>query len=139
MNESFIAGLAGVLGILVGAVLQFWLTRRIEREAKYMELKLSAYVDYINSIARVAFLNPSERSKALDQVVAAKTRICIFGDKEVLEAVAGFERTSKKLVNADAQHAFTNLCQVMREHGIAGGSVADETLNALLFGLEHEN
>jgi hypothetical protein len=39
-----------------------------------MELKLSAYVDYINSIAQVKFLNTSERSKALDQVVAAKTK-----------------------------------------------------------------
>ncbi len=139
MNEPFIAGLVGVLGILIGALLQFWLTRRIEREAKYMELRLSAYVDYINSIARMAFVNASERAKALDQLAAAKTRICVFGDKEVLDAAARFEQTSKKLANTDAQDAFTDLCQVMREHGIAVGSVADAAIRTVLFGLEREN
>jgi hypothetical protein len=125
MAESFIAGRVGVLGILVGALLQFWLTRRIERETKYMELKLSAYVDYINGIARLAFVTASERVKALDQLTAAKTRICVFGDREVADA--------------DAQNAFTDLCQVMRKHGIATESVADAAVSTVLFGLEHEN
>jgi len=139
MSESFIAGLVGVLGILVGALLQFWLTRRVERETKYMELKLGAYVDYINGIARLAFAATSERAQALDQWTAAKTRICVFGDREILEAAARFEKTSKRLANLDAQNALTDLCQVMRGHGIATGSVADAAISTVLFGFDHEN
>ncbi len=138
MIEPFIAGLFGFFGILLGALLQFWLSRRTELEAKYMELKLGAYVDYVNSIARVAFVSSSERPKALDQVAAAKTRICIFGDKEVVETAAQFEQTSKNLANTDAQHAFTDMCQVMRKRGVASGSVADAAIHTLLFGYERK-
>jgi hypothetical protein len=96
MSEPFIAGLFGCGGILLGALFQFWLGRRTEREAKYMELKINAYVDYVNSVARVAFVNPSERAKVLDQVAASKARICVFGDKDVVEAAARFEQSYRQ-------------------------------------------
>ncbi len=101
-----------------------------------MELKINAYVDYVNSVARVGFVSPSERAKVLDQVAASKARICVFGDQEVVEAAAKFEQSSRNLANIDAQWAFTNLCQVMRERGIAGGSVDDEDITTILFGHE---
>lgn len=133
MNEAWVAGLFGFLGILAGGLLQFWMARHTSREAKYMESKLNAYVDYINSVGKVAFAADSERGKALEQVATAKTRMCVFGDKEVMEVAAEFERSSRDLSNADAQSAFIALVQVMRAHGVAVGGVADVELHTLLF------
>jgi hypothetical protein len=133
MSEPFVAGLFGCGGILLGGFIQFWFSRRTEREARYMELKLNAYVDYVNTVAQIAFSTPAERTKVLDQLAASKTRICVFGDKEVVEAAAKLEESSRDLAMVDAQLAFTHLCQVMRKRGIAGGNVTDEDISTLLF------
>ena len=126
--------LFGLLGVLAGAVLQYWLNQRAGRQSHFLELKSSAYADYLNSVARVAFAFDDDRAKALENVTAAKSRICVFGDARVVNSIVELESTSLDLAKADAQRAFKSLIKVMRKHGVASGIVEDEALDILLFG-----
>jgi xanthosine utilization system XapX-like protein len=46
MGEPLVAGAIGILGILVGALLQHWFNRRLFQEARYLELKSEAVLGY---------------------------------------------------------------------------------------------
>lgn len=133
MSEPYIvAGLFGLLGVAVGALLQFWFNRRIGQEARYLELKSTAYSDYVNAVGAVAFASAQERPQALEKVTASKGRICVFGDARVVNALVNLERTSLNLANPEAQNAFVALLQVMREQSIAVDSVAEGDFRELL-------
>lgn len=139
MDEPIVAGVFGLLGVLVGALLQFWFNRRANQESRYLELKSEACADYVNSIAAVAFASPPDRNKALEKVAAAKGRVCVFGDKDVIDAAVVLEGTSLNLGNQDAQAAFIGLLQAMRRRGIASGDVADHGFRVLLLGDKPSN
>jgi hypothetical protein len=126
--------LFGLLGVLTGAVIQFLLSRRTSHELRYLELKSNAYADYVNAVATLAFAPQAERSDVLAKLVAAKARICVFGDRDIISTMAEFEKTSCLLKNLDAQRAFRSLLVLIRERGIASGGIEDMASNILLFG-----
>lgn len=134
MNDSVLAGLFGLLGVFIGALIQFYVSRRATEESRYLELKSQAYADYLNSIAAVAFASPHERSRALQGVAAAKTRLCVFGDGPIIERAVLLENTSLDLSQLDAQEAFIGLLQAMRQRGVVVGQVNDSAFNVLLLG-----
>lgn len=133
------AGLFGLLGVLVGALIQFWFGRRAAKELRYLELKSQACADYLNSIASVAFASPEGRSQALQKVAAAKAHLCVFGDGPVIEQMVRLEKTSLDLSQPAAQEALITLLQVMRNRGIAVGQVDDSAFQILLLGAKPSN
>jgi len=137
--SEMIAGLFGVVGVFVGALMQYWFGRRAAEQARYLELKSQACADYLNSIASVAFASSEERPQALQKVAAAKARLCVFGDGPVIEEMVRLENTSLNLADPDAQKAFISLLQVMRKRGIAVGEVEDSAFQVLLFGQKPSN
>ena len=133
MYEPITAGIFGLLGVFVGALLQFLFHRRANQESRYLELKSEVYADYVVGVAAVAFASsPSEHHKALEKVTAAKGRLCVFGDKEVVAASVIFEGTSMDLSNQEAQDAFVGLLQSMRLRGIGVGKIDSSAIRALL-------
>lgn len=139
MSEPIITGLFGLVGVLIGALIQFWFGRRTAEESRYIELKSQACADYLNSIASVAFATPEDRLQALQKVAAAKARLCVFGDRPVIEEAVRLENTSLNLSQPDAQKAFISLLQVMRKRGIAIGQVDDSAFRILLLGQRLSN
>lgn len=132
MSTEVLAGLFGLSGVLVGAVLQFWLDRRRNEEARYLELKSQACADFVNSVAQLAFASPDNRPQALQAVASAKGRLCVFGDAAVIEQTAKLERAGGDLSQDEAQREFLQLLQVMRRQGIAVGQVGDDEFRVLL-------
>ena len=129
MTEAFF----GFVGIFVGAELQFLLARRAGQEAHYQELKSTAYADYLNSVASVAASSAGDRPKALASVTAAKNRILVYGDIDVVDSMAELQKTSSNLANQDAQNAYKSLVVVMRKQGIASDDVDPSVVGSLLF------
>src|SRR5688500_3218685 len=105
MQEAFIAGLVGCVGGRTGVIIQYWCSRRHALESRYLELKSEAYADYINAVATAGFVQESSLSIMRERLAAAKSRICVFGDREVIEAMSRLERTSLLLSNPDARDA----------------------------------
>ena len=139
MNDSILAGIFGLLGVFIGALIQFYVSRRATEESRYLELKSQAYADYLNSIAAVAFAAPHERPKALQAVAAAKTRLCVFGDGPIIDLAVNLENTSLDLSQTDAQEAFIRLLQAMRQRGVVVGQVNDSAFQVLLLGERDAN
>ena len=59
MNDWTIAILP-VLGIIVGAALQFWFSRAAEREKHTDALRSQAYADYLRAVAAAGHLRSDE-------------------------------------------------------------------------------
>jgi hypothetical protein len=125
--------LFGLLGIVVGASLQFWFNHRANLQARYLELKSTAYADYVHAVAKVPTSPSDDKSQAIREVTSAKARICVFGDSDVVDSLVALEKTSRNLANEDAQSAFKSLLSVMRSRGVAVGKVNEKVFDVLLF------
>lgn len=81
-----------MLGIVVGAVLQFLLSRSAEKDKRLDGLRTEAYADYLRSVAASAHLtSDKDHVDALRSAADAKTRIVIYGSTAAIEALARFE------------------------------------------------
>lgn len=123
--------LTGLTGVLVGALIQFYLNKRSSSEARYLELKSEACMDYLNAVAASALSS----SGAGKDFAAAKTRLCVVGDKSIIEKAVALEHTSLELSKKDAQEALVSLVQEMRKRGIAIGDATEAEIQTLLFGV----
>jgi hypothetical protein len=107
--------LLALLGVAVGAILTYLLTRSSEREKHYRLLQTTAYSDYLCGVAEAANINlNSDEAAIFAHVADAKTRICMYGSEEVIALLAAFEREGAAIGNAQQRGAFLNLVQAMR-------------------------
>src|SRR4051794_7300139 len=92
---ALLTTLLPVLGVIIGASLQYFFSKSGEKRKQLEALKTQAYVDYLRSVAQVAQLErgaSSKRAEALAASADAKTRICIYGSAKVIDALASFEK-----------------------------------------------
>jgi hypothetical protein len=131
MSEALFVGF---FGVLVGAILQFLLVRRASQEVRYLELKSNAYADSMNGIVSGSLASDLEKPKAQEMVTAAKMRICVLGDSDVVESIVKFENIRLAGSNEESLDALKSLIGVMRTRGVASGKVDDSAFDLLLFG-----
>ncbi len=83
-----------LLGVLLGAALQFWLSRASEEKKRIEALRSQAYADYLRAVALSAHLRSDEDLRDAHLNAAdAKARIAVYGSVPVLRALAEFEET----------------------------------------------
>src|SRR5438132_1221897 len=86
-------------GVLLGAVLQHWLSRNAEDRKQLHALRREAYVDYLRAVTKVARARDPESAWEARTVLAdAKARIAVYGAETVVAAMARFEVTGAVLV-----------------------------------------
>lgn len=79
MNDWMIAILP-VLGVILGAALQFWFSRTAEREKHAATLQSQAYADYLRAVAAAGHLRSDEDLRDAHRDAAdAKARIAVYG------------------------------------------------------------
>jgi hypothetical protein len=106
-----------VLGIVVGASLQYLFTSFLEERKHQTSLKTAAYSDYIRAVAESAHLNLSrDEAKLQARLADAKTRICLYGSPEVVDRLAQFESCGAVIANDQQLEAFMAVIQAMRGH-----------------------
>ena len=107
--------LLALLGVAVGAILTFLLTRSNEREKHYRLLQTTAYSDYLCGVAEAAHMGPnSDPAEIFARLADSKTRICLYGSEDVIALLSDFEREGAAIGNAQQRQAFLNLVQAMR-------------------------
>jgi hypothetical protein len=114
MSNWVIAALP-LAGVVLGATLQFWLSRAAESDKHMKALRDQAYVDYLRAVAAAAHLRSDEELRDAHLAAAdAKARIAVYGSATVIVALAQFEETGAVLNSDRSVAAFIALVSRMR-------------------------
>lgn len=122
-----------LVGILVGAGLQYFFGRSLEAKKHIQTQKGQAYADYFRAFAAVATVGQTK--EALSAVADAKTRICVYGSDEVVKRLADFERAGATTSSPDSHEFVASLLSAMRKDAGASKSAADtRDVGVVIFG-----
>lgn len=136
-----LAPVTGLFGILVGAFLQAYFTRRNQKSNHFSELQNKAYADFLNAASSVAvFQRLGQREKVSDELARladAKSRICIYGDSTVIKKMAEFFRNGGTLQTESEILSFTRLCLSIRDSvGFKKDRLFSTDISQLLFSVD---
>jgi hypothetical protein len=126
-----------LLGVLVGAFLQYFFTRHIETQRYQRELRTQAYLDYIKSVSGLAHLNDPQGSQERDLLAGAadaKARICVYGSGSVIEAFAAFERLGAIVGSPQQRRSFVAMIAAIRKDSGNASSAKVQDIGLLLLG-----
>jgi hypothetical protein len=126
------AVLLPLLGVVVGAALQYWLSRAAESRKQIQVLQSQSYVDYLRAVAKAAHPTSNDALRgARTEAADAKARLAVYGTADVITALARFEETGAVLDNAKSRAAFVALVCEMRHKA---GRAKEDDLRLVLFG-----
>ena len=129
--------LIGIVGVLVGAIIQYSLTKRAEQTKHLRELRTSAYVDFIRAVAGIATSGKhNDAARQLEYTILladAKARIAIYGDTRVVAAAAQFFRGTSALHTPEEMDAFLKIVAAMRSSAAGKLALPEADLSQLLF------
>ncbi len=134
------AAIFPLLGVIIGALLQYYFTRHLDRQKHHRELRALAYTDYLKCVSEIANLKkPRDSPDGRDlgfRTADAKSRICLYGSPIVVGAFATFERLGATMNTKEQRTAFTKMVLEMRTDSGNNGNVELAELEAVLLGYE---
>lgn len=128
-----------LIGLVLGAVLQFLFTRHLDNKKHHRDVRAKAYADYLQCVSEHANLSHQRQSAEGRQLGAktadAKCRISIYGAPAVITAFAKFERMGATMNTEEQCRAFADMVVAMRQDTL-GGSLIDHTdIETILLGV----
>lgn len=130
MKGDIWSSLLPLMGVLIGAFLQFWFSRAAEKRRQMEALRNESYVDYLRSVAKSAYSQSANESRAAaGEAADAKARIAIYGSPTVISALARFEETGARFDNELSVERFVAVAEAMREN-----EASARDLKLVLFG-----
>ena len=132
------AAIASLVGIVLGAFIQFYFSKYLEQQRHRREIRTKAYTDYLNCVsdhANQRYDRQSSEGRALGARTAdAKCRICLYGSSKAIETFAKFERLGATMNTDEQCDAFVNMVAAMRNDSINDVSIESENLRLVLLG-----
>ncbi|MCW6510299.1 hypothetical protein [Lichenifustis flavocetrariae] len=133
MQGLLIASLS-LIGVLIGATLQYAYGQRLEAKKLLSNQKALAYTDYFKAAAG---LSQGRTADLLALTADAKTRICLFGTPDVVRALKDLEEVGAILSEPKGQIAMAAIMNAMRADLLGTRSVPGTSdLSAVLFGMQ---
>ena len=127
-----------LIGVCVGAALQFLAGRHLERSKHLTTQRAAAYADYFQAVSDLAIAGRNE--KAVSALANAKSRICLYGSARVLACLSELEMHGGKLTSPDARRAILDLVKEARKETAPARRAAEsDKLAMVLFGVERDN
>ena len=120
-----------LVGVVVGASLQYFFTRYLEDVRHRRNLRTESYMDYIKCVCEHAnlraHLKAPEMAELLSRTANAKARICLYGSAKAIRRFAIFERLGASMNTEDQRQVFIEMVSAMREDsgGESGAGVKD--------------
>lgn len=146
MTESliFITPIIALLGILAGAILQAYLTRKNQESSHLTELQNKAYADFLNAVSNIAVAQRAGKKDKVTNELAnladAKSRICVYGESGVIKKLAEFIRCGGTLQTESEILSFTTLCLSIRNSvGMKQDDLYSSDISQLLFNIDVKN
>jgi len=144
MDIQFLTyALLPMVGIIIGAILQYSFSRHSDELKHQKNLKTQAYVDFLKGVSglTVAYRNndKNKEQEFMTLLVDAKTRISIYGSKEVIQKIANFWRADAQVDTPEQKHLFIEICQAMRSDNLKKDQqVENKDISQLLFSVDLE-
>ncbi|WP_215399551.1 hypothetical protein [Rheinheimera oceanensis] len=127
------------LGVVIGALLQYFFTRHIESQRHLRDLRSKAYMDYLKCVCEHAQFRPivgtHEQKELFSRTGDAKSRICLYGSKEAVAAFSRFEELGASMATTEQRDAFTNMVSIMRTDSGSEVCVNNTDLQNVLLGV----
>ena len=131
-----------LLGILVGSLLQFRFGLLKSKSDKVLELKTTAYTDFLSSVSALAIAQKNIEEKKLSEatvaLISAKSRICVYGSAKVIEKLADFWRGGAVLDSPERIVRYIKIVQAMRADGFQQEITNPSDLSQILVNLDIE-
>ena len=144
MISILASSLLSLLTAVLVAVLSHLFTSKRQRRNELAEIRLKAYIDFINATARLSVLR--RRGAVKDDIEdlailnGAKAVICICGHKEVIKELTEFWQQGGTLEKESELLSLKSLCFKMREGlGCDWKEIALLEISDTLFKLEPSN
>jgi hypothetical protein len=104
-----------ILGIALGATLQYVFSRFLEDRKHKRLLQTQAYVDFLRSVAEATHLDSTiSEAQVHAKIADARARIALYGSSNVVAALAEFEKAGNAIISDEQHAAFVSLIQAMR-------------------------
>lgn len=134
----------GVLGVVIGALLQGFFNRKNQAANNLSELQNKAYSDFLNSVSKIAVAQRKDQrtvvTEELSNLADAKSRICVYGHASVVHHLADFLRAGGTLQTEQEILSFTRLCLQIRESvGMRDKELYPSDISQLLFSIDVKN
>lgn len=131
----------GVLGVVLGALLQGVFNRKNQKVNNLSELQNKAYSDFLNSVSKIAVAQRKSQRNVVNEELAnladAKSRICVYGDSVVVQGLAEFLRLGGTLQTEQEILSFTRLClQIRKSVGMQDKELFSSDISQLLFSID---
>jgi len=126
-----------VVGVLVGASLQYFFTRYLEAQRYQRDLRTGAYLDYVKAVSGLAHLDDPQGSQERDLLAIAadaKARICLYGSRQVVGAFASFEKLGAAVISPRQCESFVAMIVAMRKDSGNTSRARIEDVRQLLLG-----
>lgn len=138
---EWIKNITPMIGVLLGAFLQYWFSKSSEGRKHQINLRTQAYVDFLRAVAGRAIAQKSDdkdKEKENRMLMAdSKVRISVYGSKKVIESLSNFIKAGEKFSTPEGIESFTSLIQTIRQESLKQKiTVIDNELSILLFGLD---
>lgn len=126
------------LGVVIGALLQYFFTRHLDSLRAWREARTLAYTDYLRSVSERAhrWMRAPDVAALNARIADAKCRVCLYGSAQVVAASAESERLGATMETPEQRTSFTRMGKLMRKDSVGRGEVSPADLEAVLLGVE---
>lgn len=141
--ETLLVNILPILGVILGAFFQFLFSKNKDNRQLKRALETQAYTDYLRAIVGLSmsqrFNDEEKKREYLSALTEAKSKISIYGSKEVIESLADFEREGANVTTDKQKSLFIKIGQAMRNTNInSAEKVLDKDFGQLFFSIDLE-
>jgi hypothetical protein len=132
---TWLTALLPLLGVLVGASIQFVLTRVQARETALRAERADVYASFLRAQSQWWWQadNAEREAELAAQLLAAKARMAVYASRSVVQAHAAY--LAAQAHDDPSQRAkYIRLCQEMRRDSLAEGQmVGDDEVDMVIY------
>jgi hypothetical protein len=130
---------SAALGLVVGAVLQYYFSRRLEATRHFRELRTLAYSNFVQAVAESASASrkcdKDLQLEALAKATEAKISILLYGSECVVNAVSEFSMAQGSVSASTIAPRFAAVIHAMRaDSAVPLSAITDEAILGSAFG-----
>lgn len=118
--NTILPSLMTIIGVIIGAFIQFYFSRKKTLEEKRIEQKTKAYTIYLEGIGTLSVAAKSGsvemQNVGSEKLMVGRGSISIYGSSEVVEALAKFEKEGGQLTSDTQAKCFIDLVHKMRNN-----------------------
>src|SRR5664280_2040908 len=85
--------ISSLIGVILGATLQYFVTTKIEKEKHWDELRAKAYIQYVENTAKLGVLGDEAKlAEARSLRNSARFQIALYGSKNMIQEMKAFAK-----------------------------------------------